>query len=285
MWHLHSYPVLTILDRAGSGVASLFWPARSIWLVPLLTGNATVDKDGRYQRTAKHTNTHTHTYVCLETHCCQCVCATYPSSKDLVDGSALFQSALCHYFGSHLLHIQHESIQRFLDVRPLVLFFLGRNRGFPANPKHKDDAVNKIKSRCEIKAHVCEILCFVQVKDCFKCSYACMEGLMLSPLGSCLIAGETMAGWGMPVWWRLCGGGVTMWGEKRLDTKLNERKTYFNLTVRFDRELSVNLTRKGWANLAQECPALPSGWNSLCLTTSVWIHTHNEWNACFFLFK
>lgn len=109
-----------------------------------------------------------------------------------------------------------------------------------------------------------------------------MEGLMLSPLGSCLIAGETMAGWGMPVWWRLCGGGVTMWGEKRLDTKLNERKTYFNLTVRFDRELSVNLTRKGWANLAQECPALPSGWNSLCLTTSVWIHTHNEWNACFF---
>lgn len=43
---------------------------------------------------------------------------------------------------------------------------------------------------------------------------------MLSPLGSCLMAGETMAGWGMPVWWRLCGGGVTMCGEKRLDTRL-----------------------------------------------------------------
>ena len=52
------------------------------------------------------------------------------------------------------------------------------------------------------------------------CPYACIVGLMLSLLGSCLMAGETMAGWGMPVWWRLCGGGVTMWGEKRLDTKL-----------------------------------------------------------------
>lgn len=62
--HSHSYLVLTILDRAGSGVASLFWPARSIWLVPLLTGNATVDKNKGYQRTAK--NSHTHVYsVCV----------------------------------------------------------------------------------------------------------------------------------------------------------------------------------------------------------------------------
>lgn len=51
-------------------------------------------------------------------------------------------------------------------------------------------------------------------------AHACMLGLMLSPLGSCLMAGETMAGCGIPVWWRLCGGGVTMWGEKRLETKL-----------------------------------------------------------------
>lgn len=28
---------------------------------------------------------------------------------------------------------------------------------------------------------------------------ACIEALMLSLWGSCLIAGETMAGWGMPV--------------------------------------------------------------------------------------
>lgn len=55
MSYSHSYLVLTILGRAGSAVAALSWPARSIWLVPLLTGNATVDKDGIYQRTAKHT--------------------------------------------------------------------------------------------------------------------------------------------------------------------------------------------------------------------------------------
>lgn len=60
MSYSRSYLVLTILDRAGSEVASLFWPAHSIWLVPLLTGNATADKDRIYQRTAKHTHAHTH---------------------------------------------------------------------------------------------------------------------------------------------------------------------------------------------------------------------------------
>ena len=50
MFHSRSYLVLTILDRAGSGVASLFWPARSIWLAPLLTGNATVDKERKISK-------------------------------------------------------------------------------------------------------------------------------------------------------------------------------------------------------------------------------------------
>lgn len=72
-----------------------------------------------------------------------CVCATYPSSKNLVDGSTLFQSALCHYFGSHLLHIQHESIQGLFDMRLLVLFFLGGNGGLPANPKYLKGGVVK----------------------------------------------------------------------------------------------------------------------------------------------
>lgn len=74
---------------------------------------------------------------------CVCVCNIYPSSKDLVDGSALFQGALCHHFGSHLLHIQHESVQRFLDMRLLVLFFLVRGRGLPANDGRQKGAVNK----------------------------------------------------------------------------------------------------------------------------------------------
>lgn len=131
MCHSHSYLVLTIPDRAGSEVASLSWPAHSIWLAPLLTGNATVDRV--YQRTFKHS--HTHIYVCVNSNAF--VCTAYPSSKDLVDGRALFQSALCHHFGSHLLHIQHKSIQRLLDMRLLVLFFLGRNGGLSANPKQE----------------------------------------------------------------------------------------------------------------------------------------------------
>lgn len=118
----------TILGRAGSAVASLSWPARSIWLVPPLTGNATVDKATTDIKGLPNTR--------AQTCACVCVCVTYPSSKDLVDGGALFQSALCHYFGSHLLHIQHERVQRFLDMRLLVLLLLVRSWGFPANPKH-----------------------------------------------------------------------------------------------------------------------------------------------------
>lgn len=82
-----------------------------------------------------NTLTHTHIYVCVNSNAF--VCTAYPSSKDLVDGRALFQSALCHHFGSHLLHIQHKSIQRLLDMRLLVLFFLGRNGGLSANPKQE----------------------------------------------------------------------------------------------------------------------------------------------------
>jgi hypothetical protein len=47
--------------------------------------------------------------------------STYPPSEDLVDGRALLQRALGHHFGTHLLHVQHERVQRFLYVR--LLFF------------------------------------------------------------------------------------------------------------------------------------------------------------------
>lgn len=156
---------------------------------------------------------------------------------DLVDSSALFQSALCHYFGSHLLHIQHESIQGLFDMRFLVLFFLRWNGWFPANPKHlKTLLTNCDRFRRNLENWILEnystqwwtLCCGANVaRRYFNWAYACIDGLMLSPLGSCLMAGETMAGWGMPVWWRLCGGGVTMWGEKRLETKL---RATFNST-------------------------------------------------------
>lgn len=47
-----------------------------------------------------------------------------PAAEDLVDGGAFFQRALGHYFSPHLLHVEHERVQRLLYVRFLVLVFL-----------------------------------------------------------------------------------------------------------------------------------------------------------------
>ena len=49
---------------------------------------------------------------------------SYPSAKNLVDGSRLFESALCNNLGPHLFHVEHECIERFLDV-VLPNWFLG----------------------------------------------------------------------------------------------------------------------------------------------------------------
>lgn len=83
-----------------------------------------------------------------------------------------------------------------------VLFFLGRDRGLPAKPENIREAPSVRRSERAAEGGK-------RGEQYEGSSYACMVGLM-SPLGSCLIAGETMAGCGMPVWWRLCGGGVTM---------------------------------------------------------------------------
>lgn len=47
---------------------------------------------------------------------------THPSAEDLVDGGGLLERALSDDFGAHLLHVEHESVKRLLDVRFLVLF-------------------------------------------------------------------------------------------------------------------------------------------------------------------
>lgn len=39
----------------------------------------------------------------------------HPAAQDLVDGGALLERALCNDLGSHLLHVQHESIEWLLD--------------------------------------------------------------------------------------------------------------------------------------------------------------------------
>lgn len=56
----------------------------------------------------------------------------YPPAQDLVDGCALLQRALGHHLGPHLLHVQHEGVERLLDVGLLLLLLLHSDRGFPA---------------------------------------------------------------------------------------------------------------------------------------------------------
>lgn len=41
----------------------------------------------------------------------------YPSSKYLIDGSAFFEGTFGNDFRPHLLHVEHERVQRLLDVR------------------------------------------------------------------------------------------------------------------------------------------------------------------------
>lgn len=55
----------------------------------------------------------------------------YLSPQDLVNGRAFLQGALGHHLGPHLLHIQHEGIQRLLHVGLLFLLLLHGDWGFP----------------------------------------------------------------------------------------------------------------------------------------------------------
>ena len=45
-------------------------------------------------------------------------------AKYLVDGCTFLERALRHHLGPHLLHVQHERVQRLLDVRFLFAFFI-----------------------------------------------------------------------------------------------------------------------------------------------------------------
>jgi hypothetical protein len=59
---------------------------------------------------------------------------TDPSTEDLVDGGGFLERALRLHHGPHLLHVEHERVQRLLDVR---LLRIGRKkpRYFPPNVK------------------------------------------------------------------------------------------------------------------------------------------------------
>ena len=60
--------------------------------------------------------------------------AAYPSAEDLVDGRRLLERALGNDLGPHLLHVEHEGVQRLLDVVHLVLLRAGLLRPAPAAP-------------------------------------------------------------------------------------------------------------------------------------------------------
>ena len=47
------------------------------------------------------------------------VFVSYPPAEDLVDGGGLLERALGLHHRPHLLHVQHERVQRLLDVRLL----------------------------------------------------------------------------------------------------------------------------------------------------------------------
>lgn len=54
----------------------------------------------------------------------------YLSSQDLVNGGTFLQGALSHHLGPHLLHIQHEGIQRLFHMRLLLLLLFHGHWGF-----------------------------------------------------------------------------------------------------------------------------------------------------------
>lgn len=45
-----------------------------------------------------------------------------PSTQDLIDGSRLFKRTFGLHHGTHLFHVKHKRVQRFLDV---ILFLFG----------------------------------------------------------------------------------------------------------------------------------------------------------------
>ena len=50
-------------------------------------------------------------------------------TQDLVDGSAFFERALRHHLSAHLLHVQHEGVQRLLDVRLFLCNIINTTTG------------------------------------------------------------------------------------------------------------------------------------------------------------
>lgn len=121
----------TSWDRAACGAVALSGPVHSIWPVP----------HGSERATVTHTTQHNHfscrlfnrwteqSYWLLNCVKVTSLCSvtddgvnsgyrwqrvTDPSAEDLVDSGTFLQRALGDDFSSHLFHVQHEGVQRFL---------------------------------------------------------------------------------------------------------------------------------------------------------------------------
>lgn len=74
---------------------------------------------------------------------------TYPPAQDLVDGSTFLQCALSHHLGPHLLHVEHEGVQGFLDDRFLGLLLpLGLDMWLPGGGAK--ETYTNLKQKLEI---------------------------------------------------------------------------------------------------------------------------------------
>lgn len=70
--------------------------------------------------------------------------ATDPLAQDLVDGGALLHFALGHNFGPLLPHVEHEGVERLLDVGLPLLFLvmLGAGGGLPAGEQRRSQSAS-----------------------------------------------------------------------------------------------------------------------------------------------
>ena len=87
-------------------------PTRSTWPAPLCSNRATENQLTYYWY---------HCFLIIGLLNSPSQTTAYPSAEDLVDGGRLLERALGNDLGPHLLHVEHESVQRLLDVVHLVL--------------------------------------------------------------------------------------------------------------------------------------------------------------------
>lgn len=135
--NIHNCPGQTIQGRAACGGVSLSAPGRNIWTARSGTERATEEQRQEVlikqtqscinqtlkmvKRATSASNQRNPLKLCL---CCPTPAslwhhqASHPAAQDAVDGGALSLLAFLQHFVSHLLHVEHEGVQRLLHRLP-----------------------------------------------------------------------------------------------------------------------------------------------------------------------